>query len=138
RLRMVPEILRAAKINLRHPPLRLTEIALDQARGALRFYRETVPALSATCHDAAIEADLAETDTAAVRAMEDFVRYLDEDLKPRSDGTLALGRDVYQRKLWVDEMDRTPVDSLLARGRAELERTRARMTELAARIAPSG
>ncbi|HTM57862.1 MAG TPA: DUF885 domain-containing protein [Candidatus Udaeobacter sp.] len=138
RLRMVPEILRAAKINLRHPPLRLTEIALDQARGALRFYRETVPALSARCHDAITEADLAEADTAAVRATEDFVRFLDEDLRPRSDGVLALGRDVYQRKLWADEMDRTPIDSLLARGRAELARTRARMAELAARIAPSG
>ena len=138
RLRMVPEVLRAAKINLRHPPLRLTEIALEQARGALRFYRETVPALAARCHDAMTEADLAEADTAAVRATEDFVRFLDEDLRPRSDGTLALGRDVYQRKLWADEMERTPIDSLLARGRAELERTRARMTELAARIAPAG
>ena len=136
RLRAVPEVLRDAEVNLRHPPRLYTEVAIDQVRGALRFYRETVPALSATCHEPGLQADLAEADTVAVRATESFLRFLQEGLLPHSDGTVALGRELYQRKLWADERDSTPVDSILARGWRELASTRARMTELATRIAP--
>ena len=136
RLRAVPEVLRDAEVNLQHPPRLYTEVAIEQTRGALRFYRETVPVLSATCHEPALQADLAEADTAAVRATESFLRFLQEGLLPHSDGTVALGRDLYQRKLWADERDSTPVDSILARGWRELAGTRARMTELAASITP--
>jgi uncharacterized protein (DUF885 family) len=136
RLRIVPELLRDAEVNLKHPPRLYTEVAIDQARGALRFYRETVPALSGDCHEPELQADLAEADTSAVRATESFLHFLEEGLLPNSDGTVALGRQLYQRKLWADERDSTPVDSLLARGWRELGRTRARMTELASRIAP--
>jgi uncharacterized protein (DUF885 family) len=136
RLRGVPEVLRDAEVNLKHPPRLYTEVAIDQARGALRFYRETVPALSATCKEPELQADLAEADTAAVRATESFLTFLQEGLLPNSDGTVALGRDLYQRKLWADERDSTPVDSILARGWRELARTRARMTELAGSITP--
>jgi uncharacterized protein (DUF885 family) len=138
RLRAVPEVLRAAEINLRHPPRVTTDVAIEQARGALRFYRETVPALTADCRDPGVAADLAEADTAAVRATEEFVRFLAEDLRPRSDGSYALGADVYQRKLWADEMEGAPVESLLARGKREIDATHARMREIAQRISPDG
>jgi len=136
RLRAVPEVLRDAEVNLKHPPRLYTEVAIDQTRGALRFYRETIPALSADCHEPGLQADLAEADTTAVRAAESFLRFLQEGLLPNSDGTVALGRELYQKKLWADERDRTPVDSILARGWRELDRTRARMTELAGQITP--
>lgn len=138
RLRAVPEVLRAAEINLRHPPRVYTEVAIEQVRGALRFDREVVPALTADCHDPTAQADLAEADTAAVRATEEFLRFLREDLLPRSDGSFALGRDVYQRKLWTDEMEDAPVESLLARGRREIALTQDRMREIAARITAGG
>ncbi|MGH7740506.1 MAG: DUF885 domain-containing protein [Candidatus Eiseniibacteriota bacterium] len=136
RLRAVPEVLRGAEVNLKHPPRLFTEVAIEQTRGALRFYRETVPALSADCREPELQAALAEADTLAVRATESFLRFLQDGLLPHSDGQVPLGRDLYQRKLWADERDSTPVDSLLARGWRELNRTRARMTELAARVAP--
>lgn len=136
RLRAVPEVLRDAEVNLKHPPRIYTEVAIEQTRGALRFYRETIPALSSECHEPTLQADLAEADTTAVRAAEAYLHFLQDGLLPRSDGEAALGRDLYQKKLWTDERDRTPVDSLLARGWRELNRTRARMTELAAKITP--
>src|SRR5439155_15809853 len=39
RLRQVPEVLRAAQINLRNPPRIATEVAIGQFEGALRLYR---------------------------------------------------------------------------------------------------
>ena len=138
RLAAVPEILRAARINLKNPPHLFTDVAIEQTRGALRFYRETVPAVAASCHEPAIQADLAEADSTAIRAAEEYLRFLEEDLRPRSSGNLALGRDLYQRKLWADEMERAPIDSLLARGWHELRETRERMSALARRITPTG
>lgn len=136
RLRQVPEVLRAAQVNLRHPPQLYTEVAIGQFEGALRLYREQVPALAAQCHSPELEADLAEADTAAVRAVQSFLDWMRTDLLPRSDGEYRLGRDAYQRKLACDEMESTPVESLLARGRREIAATRARMERLAASIAP--
>ena len=42
RLRAVPEILRAAPLNLEHPPRIYTEIAISQLDGVLTFYRVTM------------------------------------------------------------------------------------------------
>jgi uncharacterized protein (DUF885 family) len=136
RLHAVPEVLRDAMVNLKHPPRLYTEVAIDQTRGALRFFRETVPALSEDCHEPGLQADLAEADTTAVRATEAYLSYLEEGLLASSDGAVPLGKNLYQRKLWADERESTPVDSLLARGWRELNRTRARMTELAGQITP--
>lgn len=136
RLRLVPEILRAAEVNLRHPPRLDTEVAIGQFEGVLRLYREQVPALGPDCRTPALEADLAVADTAAIRAVQEFVDWMRDDLLARSDGDYRLGREIYQRKLFCDERETTPVDSLLARGWRELAATRARMERLAEKIAP--
>jgi len=136
RLGQVPEVLRAARVNLENPPEIFTRVALQQLAGALTFYRSEVPALAAGCRDPETQADLAEADSAAVRALESFLDYLRDDLLPRSRGDFALGRETFQRKLAGDEMETAPVDSLLARGERELEETRGRMALLAEAIAP--
>jgi len=136
RLRQVPEVLRAAQVNLNHPPRLDTEVAIGQFEGVLRLYREQVPVLAEETRAPTLEADIAVADTAAVQAVRGFVDWLRSDLLPRSDGDFRLGKEVYQRKLACDEMEDEPVDSLLARGWHELAATRARMEQVAATITP--
>jgi uncharacterized protein (DUF885 family) len=136
RLLQVPEVLRAAQINLTRPPRIYTEVAISQFQGALRLYREEVPAFARSCKDPRSQADAAEADSIAVKATEDFVAFLRDDLLARSDGAFALGKETYQKKLASDEMETTPVDSLLARGRRALEQTRHEMETVAETIAP--
>jgi len=136
RLRQVPEVLRAAQVNLNHPPRLDTEVAIGQFEGVLRLYREQVPVLAEETRAPTLEADIAVADTAAVQAVRGFVDWLRSDLLPRSDGDFRLGKEVYQRKLACDEMEDEPVDSLLARGWRELAATRARMEQVAATITP--
>ncbi len=136
RLLQVPEVLRAARINLRNPPRIFTETAIAQFQGALRLYREQLPPLATSCKDPRVQADLAEADSAAVRATSDFVAYLRDDLLPHSNGNFALGRETYQKKLAYEEMETTPVDSILARGWRALAETQKRMEVLAERITP--
>ena len=126
RLSQVPEVLRAARINLRDPPAVLVSAAIGRFSGVLRFYRESLPQLALNCRDARLQADLAQADTAAVRAVEAFIQHLREDLAPRPGGPLALGRDGCQRLLDSELLESTPVESLIAEaGRAvDLERGR--------------
>ena len=138
RLSLVPEVLRAAKINLKNPPEIATRSAIGQFEGVLRLYRERLPEAALECREQGVVASLTEADSEAVRAVESFVQFLREDLLPRSHGEFAIGRETYQRKLAAEEMETAPVESLLARGWLELGRHRARMTELAERIAPGG
>jgi hypothetical protein len=156
RLEHVPEVLRAAKINLRDPGRLATERAVERFDAALRVFREDLPASARTCRDPAIQASLSEADSGAVRAMVEFVEFLREDVAPRSRDSFALGGDACTRLLVGAVVEgaengaglvmgpRFPgaapgaLDSLLARGRRELERGRARMDELAALVAPAG
>jgi uncharacterized protein (DUF885 family) len=138
RLAQVPEVLRAARVNLRNPPRIYTEIALAQFPGVLQLYRAELPAVAASCRDPRAQGDLAEADSVAVRAAEEFMQYLRDDLLPRSNGSFALGKETYQRKLACDEMETAPVDTLLAQAWRALEETRARMEALAGGIAPGG
>jgi len=136
RLRLVPEVLRAARVNLRDPPRLHTEVAIAEFTGALDFYRTTLPALTAGCREPRLQADLAEADSEAVHAVEKFLQELRADVLPQTSGSVALGRDLYQRKLAADEMEQAPVESLLAAGWAALEETRERMAVVSQRIAP--
>jgi hypothetical protein len=144
RLVQVPEVLRAARINLRNPPRELTEIAIERFDGVLRFYRETVPELATGCRDAPTQADLAQADTTAVRAVEAFLRYLREDLLPASGGALAIGPEACRRLLRAELLEpddagvEGSVDSLLARAWREVEERRATLDSLAAAQSADG
>jgi uncharacterized protein (DUF885 family) len=84
RLTRVPDVLRAARVNLREPPRARVEQALPGYEHLLRFYREGLAPFAARCREARTQADLAEADTAAVRAVEAFLDYLRQDLLPRA------------------------------------------------------
>jgi len=139
RLAQVPEVLRAARINLRAPPRILTEIAIDEFASTLRFYRETVPALAAGCREARIQADLAQADTTAVRAVEEFLLYLREDLLPASTGALAIGPEACRRLLWTGLLsDVAPVETLLVHEEHALDQRRAELRALPTEAGETG
>jgi len=84
RLERVPDVLRAARVNLRAPTVEAIEGALPGYARVLDLYRATLPDFAARCRDPRTAADLAQADTAAVRAVEDFADYLRADLLPRA------------------------------------------------------
>ncbi|MBI5711456.1 MAG: DUF885 domain-containing protein [Candidatus Eisenbacteria bacterium] len=138
RLDLVPEVLRAARINLRDPSRLAIEEAIGRFEGTLRLYREALPALAAGCRDDRAQADLAEADTTAIRAVEDFLVTLREDLLPRATDDFAAGDSALRILIATDEREPIPLDSLRAAGEQEMDSTRARMARLAGRIAPGG
>ncbi len=67
----------------------------------------------------------------ADRAVLDFAEWLKAERLPHADESFPLGRDRFQRLLWVREGLTTPVDEVLARGTADLRRNQARLAEIA-------
>jgi hypothetical protein len=138
RLWQVPEVLRAARINLRDAPAERITIALDRLEGVLRFYRQDVPAMASDCRDGRSQADLAEADSGAVHALEAFMADLRAQAAApaRARATLAIGPEACRR--WVEAalMESVSLDSLRAEAGRAVDQGRRRVDSLAAVVHP--
>ena len=119
-LASIPEFLRAARVGLRTPGTLQAEASLELLERTLDFCRGTVPARAGACRVTALQADLAEADTTAVRALEDFGRAIREEMLPGAHSEFSIGRQVLERQaaLWSSGTD--SLESVLRRAQAEL------------------
>lgn len=138
RLRRVPEVVRSARVLLREPSRPTVTAAIAGIGETLDFLRVTVPALTRDCRESGVQADLAEADSAAVRALEDYRVALREDLLPRAVRHAPLGREALTRLLAAAEMETGSPDSLLVRAEREIAQRRAQLEQLAGQIVPGG
>lgn len=134
RLRQLPDLLAAGRANLDAVPQRFAEDAIRSTESQLPFFRDNIPAFAAAVPDGAPE--LAAAAAAAAAAVEEFLVFLREDLLPRSDGQVAVGREVYEfylRELHGLGLD---ADQLLALGQQYYDEIEARLAAQAERIEP--
>jgi uncharacterized protein (DUF885 family) len=138
RLRAVPALYAAARANLDDPAPEHVELALRMAKGSIGFFDSSTRTWAkSTGADAALLAEFATADDAALAATREFARWLEHDLRPRAHGKFALGAARYRELLRLQEMVETPLPELLAAGEAQLARDRAAFVETAARISPT-
>jgi hypothetical protein len=134
----VPEILAAARMNLRLP---LSGPAVEQAihayKGLCHYYEQ--PLRAAGLALAGSDARAAAFESAlgvATRAVADFVSFLREQTV-QPDGNFRLGGATLAAMIhWGEQVD-VPLERLRAMGVTELERHRARAEELAGRLGMS-
>jgi uncharacterized protein (DUF885 family) len=136
RMKQIPAVFATAQATLKNPPKLWTEIALMQAQGTRTLYSETLPKAFAPVQDAALQEAFKQEQTRCLAAIDGFIRFLREDLLPRSNGDFVIGEQIYRQKLLYEEGVSEDIDSLLAWGKAELKRTQDQFREVAARIAP--
>ena len=123
RLRAVPGVYAAGKANVKTPPKEWTDLALSMTNGSLGFFQDTVAswAKDAAGGDMLALADFNRANTTAVAATQDWIHYLEKELKPRSTGSWAIGPAFFSEKLQTEEMVSEPLDALLAKGEAQLK-----------------
>ncbi len=139
RLAQTPELLRAARLQLTDAPAPLIELAIDRCDATLRLLREDLPALTGGCRNARLQADLAQADTTAVRAIIVFRSYLADDLLPAARGRPPIGPEALRRVIAATLAAGTaPVDSLLADAAARVERHRTELEALAPLLTDAG
>ncbi|HKS17304.1 MAG TPA: DUF885 domain-containing protein [Planctomycetota bacterium] len=137
RLAQVDAVLIAARANLKTPPAILTEMAIDDAGGARAFIEDALPVVFSDVKDDAAQKLFKSRQGAAVAALNDFKNWLEKDLMPASTAPVALGEELFRKKLAAEEMVETPTQAILSEGEALLKTTRDRMVEVARSIDPS-
>ena len=129
RMEAIPYVIAQAKDNLQHPPRVYTETAIEHIDGAIDLVRNGLNPLL----DAAPETkkDLAPVQEATAKALEDYKSWLQTNLLPRSDGDFRLGADKFRKKLRFALSSDLPMEEILKRARADLQRTQTAIYETA-------
>jgi uncharacterized protein (DUF885 family) len=139
RLRAVPAVYAAARTNVKNPPKEFTDLAIRMCKGSVGYFERTVPqwAKGAAGGDAALFAEFEKANAAVVKETRELAAWLETDLLPRSKGSYAIGEANFLAKLKYDDMVELPLDALLARGQAQLDKDHAAFIETARRIDPA-
>ncbi|HKX00566.1 MAG TPA: DUF885 domain-containing protein [Bryobacteraceae bacterium] len=136
RERRMTTVLGEARRNLRNPPRIYTEVALEQLPGNIAFFKNDVPAAFKTVSDTGLLAEFHDANQAVISGLEDYQKFLKNNLLARSKGDFRIGAANYAKKLSYDEMVDTPVDQLLEIGFRNLHENQEAFRKTAAKIDP--
>ena len=129
RMEKIPGVIAQAKANLQHPPRIHTETAIEQTQGAINLVKtELAPLLDQAPQ---MKKDLAPLQDKTAAALEDYKKWLQTDLLPRSDGDFRLGEQKYRKKLHFALASDLPMEEIMKRAKADLEQTQTAMYETA-------
>lgn len=138
RLRGIPAVLAAMRVNIANPPKEFTDLAIQITDGSVGFFKGDVAKWakeSAGGDTTALRAFTVVNDS-VVAAMKSAATWLKADLKPRSKGSFAIGAQAFADKLKYDEMVDIPLDRLLAIGEANLKKDQDDFIATAKLVAP--
>jgi uncharacterized protein (DUF885 family) len=136
REKAMPAALAEARKNLDNPPRVYTEIAIEQLDGNRAFFETAVASAFPEVPDAGLLAEFKAANAAVVAALNEYKKWLQDDLLPRSRGGFAIGEETYRRKRAADEMIEAPLDRLLAIAEGDLRKNQAAFADTARRIDP--
>ncbi len=129
RMEKIPAVIAQAKANLQHPPRIHTETAIEQTDGAINLVRVGLDPLLVGAPQLKKEIEPLQEQTAA--ALEDYKKWLQEDLLPRSDGDFRLGAEKFRKKLRFALASDLSVEEIMKRAQADLQQTQAAIYETA-------
>src|SRR5216110_2472618 len=129
RMEGIPRVIAQAKANLQHPPRVHTETAIEQTQGAISLVREGLAPLLG--QSPRMKKDLTPLQEKTAAAMEDYKKWLQSDLLPRSDGDFRLGALKYRKKLRFALASDLTMEEIMKRAKADLEQTQTVIYETA-------
>ncbi len=131
RMAQVPKVIAVARATLRNPPEVTTKTAIAQNHGAIAFYKTGF-------FDLAGEA--ARTDEAraaaakVVDALEDYQKFLEDELLPKAKGDWRLGKEKFARKLDLELDAGLTADEVLQEAEKEFDRVERDMYVIARQL----
>jgi uncharacterized protein (DUF885 family) len=135
RMEKVPAVIEAAKKNLNNPPKVWTEIGIESAEGAKTFFDDQRTFLNGALPNdkARIEKDI----KLAREAYLGYAKFLKSDVLPRSSGSYAAGKDLFEFMLHQNYFLTEDSNALLARGKKVFDETLKQLDETAKKIDPN-
>jgi len=129
RMEGIPAVIAQAKANLQHSPRIYTETAIEQAQGAISLVREGLaPLLNQSPQ---LTKDLEPLQGQTAEALEDYKKWLQNDLLPRSDGDFRIGVDKFRKKLRFALASELSMEEIMQRAETDLQRTQTAIYETA-------
>jgi soluble cytochrome b562 len=106
--------LRAARANLKpqRVPQVATDIVLKDMGAILKFFKSTVPAAFDKVPDGPDKKAFREANAQVISAIDDYGKWLQEDLRPHARGSYAIGADAFRRMIHDEDMVDIPLDKL--------------------------
>jgi uncharacterized protein (DUF885 family) len=129
RMEGIPRVIAQAKANLQHPPRVHTETAIEQTQGAINLVREGLASLLDRVPQ--MKTELAPLQEKTAAALEDYKKWLQNDLLPRSDGNFRLGAEKYRKKLRYALASDLSMEEIMKRSKADLQQTQTAIYETA-------
>src|SRR5215471_6893784 len=129
RMEKIPRVIAQAKANLQHPPRIHTETAIEQTQGAINLVRTDLAPLLDQAPE--MKRELAPLQGKTAAALEDYKKWLQNDLVPRSDGDFRLGAEKYRKKLHFALASDLPMEEIMKRAKADLDQTQTAIYETA-------
>jgi uncharacterized protein (DUF885 family) len=133
-LKEAPSRLEHGRLNLAKPPLSYTESAIFKTEGTIKILSGSAPTLAGQAGEAG--GALSTAVKGALAALEGYLKFLREELLPRSTGTWAFGKENYDYVLQHRWLMQTDADAILERGLQSFKETEALAEEVARRIDP--
>ena len=134
KLRQTARVVQAARDNVKEPPGIFVKVGLETFRGAVNFVEKDLPRAFSRLDDMHLLGDLADASTEAAEAINSYIQYLEEELAPKARASFRLGRDMFERKLKLDEGVTLDADRLLAIALREFQTTQEEFRTLAGRL----
>src|SRR6266498_4744641 len=129
RMEKIPRAIAQAEANLQRPPRVHTETAIEQTQGAINLVREGLsPVLDRAPQ---MKKELAPLQEKTTAALEDYKKWLQNDLLPRSDGDFRLGADKFRKKLRFALASNLSMEEIMKRAQADLAATQKAIYETA-------
>jgi uncharacterized protein (DUF885 family) len=129
RLEAIPRVIGQAKANLQHSPRVHTETAIEQTQGAITFVREGLAPLLDQAPQ--MKKEIAPLQEKTARALEDYKKWLQNDLLPRSDGDFRIGADKFRKKLRFALASELSMEEIMQRAQTDLQQTQSAIYETA-------
>jgi uncharacterized protein (DUF885 family) len=129
RMEGIPRVIAQAKANLQHPPRIHTETAIEQTQGAINLVREGLAPLLDQAPQ--MKNELASLQEKTAAALEDYKKWLQNDLLPRSDGNFRLGAEKFPKKLRFALASDLSMKEIMKRAQTGLRQTQTAIYETA-------
>ena len=125
RLQEIPNVVAAARANLKNPPEIHTRTAMQQNTGNIGLIKDELTQF--VSESPKMEKELAPARAAAVAALEEYGQWLEKDLLPRSTGDFRLGDAMWRKKLRFSLDSDLSKEDVYARASTDLKATQEAM-----------
>ena len=129
RMERIPKVIEQAQKNLQHSPRVHTETAIEQTQGAIGLVREGLAPLLEQAPQ--LKKEIAPLQEKTAKALEEYKKWLEKDLLPRSDGDFRLGADKFRKKLRFALSSDLSMEEIMKRAQADLQQTQTAIYETA-------